>query len=729
MLSVNRNTTHPFEQAFSSVSDSNGARDLRRVIAKGFFAGSAAVLVALSLTGCSNSGDSARARARIVFLSDRLGTWAGYSTNADGKDLRSLDLPLDVSAGSSWSPDGSVLAFVKDLDVQVVVLDRPASLHKLGCGITPSWSADGGSFVSYCGARLNIVSRDSWRSRAIDAPELVGAAQAISPDGKEVAYVAWDGIATMHADGTGRRIAVDWARSPGVEGNSAVDDLQWSPDGRTLAYTIVRVGPAGCCGRPGTLAGGGLFLVSSKGGDARRVLARAHDAVTWSPSGDKLAASCGNDLCAVEADGKHPIRLAASTAGEQLHSPVWSPDSRRIVYLRNRFRGEDESDVFVVGSEGSGDRRITRPFPHGGSYVAASWATGASPSGTIAQDTSRKLLIRGALILQRPGRIDELAADATSAAWIEQSGSRCRIGKWRPHVGAPRTSKMPSCSIDYPTGENTKVSRLELGDVGAIWLSEYTNAHDDHYESLALAAFAKRRIRFSFPLDITDPRAVVGVVGGGGSIVFATAKTCNVRDDVGCRGIDGGAGLRFNDPRLWHLAGNAPKPVLITAGRTAIVPAAVGGQRIVVITPAGPVDLLRLDGTQLQSFRFARGSVLAARISGNRLVLLRRNGFIEEWSISHRLRRRGWRARGDASTPPVLEGAEGDYAVYVAGMAIHILRLSDGADRVVPLANGGGPVHAELSSRGLFFSYRELGAIVPSRIVFLPWRTLRGMKS
>jgi hypothetical protein len=50
-------------------------------------------------------------------------------------------------------------------------------------------------------------------------------------------------------------------------------------------------------------------------------------------------------------------------------------------------------------------------------------------------------------------------------------------------------------------------------------------------------------------------------------------------------------------------------------------------------------------------------------------------------------------------------------------------------DRVIPLPNGGEPLHAELTSRGLFYSYRELGGRRFSRIVFLPWRALRDMKS
>jgi hypothetical protein len=659
------------------------------VTAERFFATFAAVLIGFCSTGCTASHDRAKAQARIVFLSNRLGTWAGYSANVDGTDLRSLgltNLPVNPEGPPVWSPDGAVLSLTTgpDLDVEVVVLGKPGSRHKLGCGIKPSWSADGSSFVAYCGANLYIVHRGSWRARTIEAPELVGAGQAISPDGKEVAYVAWDGIATMHADGTGRRIAVDWARSPGVEGNTAVDDLQWSPDGMTLAYTIVRVDPAGCCGRPGGLAGGGLFLVSSKGGNAKRVLAGAHDAVAWSPDGDKVAVSCGNDLCAVGADGKHPIRLAASAAGEKLHSPVWSPDSRRVVYLRNRFRGEDESDVFVVHGDGRGDHRVTRPFPHGGSYVSASWATSPISLRLIKQTPLRAMPVSKTSSLRRAGKIAEFTANADRAVWIEQSGSRCWIGTWRPGVTVSRTAKMPSCTVSYGTGENTKVSRLELGNVRAIWLSEYTNAHDDHYESLTLAAFTQAGIRLSSLPEITDPHAVLGLVAGGPSIVYATAKSCNIGYDAGCHGIDTGAGYRVTAPQLWRLDEASREPRLIAAGQAALVPAAVGEGRIVIITPAGRVALVGLDGRPLARFRFTGGPVLTARVSGDRLVLLRRNGFIEDWSVSRNLRLRRWPAWSQASTPPLLEGAQANYAVYVAGMTIHVVKLSNGVDRVIP---------------------------------------------
>jgi hypothetical protein len=220
---------------------------------------------------------------------------------------------------------------------------------------------------------------------------------------------------------------------------------------------------------------------------------------------------------------------------------------------------------------------------------------------------------------------------------------------------------------------------------------------------------------------------VLGLVAGGSSMVYATAKSCHI--GYGCHGIDTGAGFRVTAPQLWSLDNASREPRLIATGRAALVPAAVGEVRVVVITPAGRVVLVGLGGGRLERFRFKRGSVLAARVSGDRLVLLRRNGFVEDWSVSRKVRRRRWPAWSQASTPPLLEGAQGHYAVYVAGMTIHALNLSNGDDRVIPLPEGGEPLHAELTSHGLFYSYRELGARRSTRIVFVPWQVLRYRKS
>ena len=112
---------------------------------------------------------------RLLFTSDRGGTFGIYVANADGSDPRLLfDGPLQDSA-PAWSPDGTQIAFetfsVANVDGDVYVMDadpdtadapRPLVLdpaHDEG----PAWSPDGGS-VAFTSTRDG--DSDTWVARA-----------------------------------------------------------------------------------------------------------------------------------------------------------------------------------------------------------------------------------------------------------------------------------------------------------------------------------------------------------------------------------------------------------------------------------------------------------------------------------------------------------------------------------------------------------------------------------
>jgi len=95
-------------------------------------------------------------------------------------------------------------------------------------------------------------------------------------------------------------------------------DLDWSPDGRTLAYVAL----------------GGIYLVrpDASGGQAapRRLVTGRQP--TWSADGRSIAfVRTGRDgrrsIRIIGVDGSHPRMLVASAAG-----PAWSPNGRSIAY-------------------------------------------------------------------------------------------------------------------------------------------------------------------------------------------------------------------------------------------------------------------------------------------------------------------------------------------------------------------------------------------------------------
>lgn len=113
------------------------------------------------------------------------------------------------------------------------------------------------------------------------------------------------------------------------------------------------------------LPGGGRVLVSAipreggsaetwiaGGGDRRRLLAGAHE-VTWSPHARFVAVASGEELFAVDLEGRRRWTLATSAPVETVE---WSPDGFRVAYVAR-------DELRVVAGDGTGDRRVAGPTP------------------------------------------------------------------------------------------------------------------------------------------------------------------------------------------------------------------------------------------------------------------------------------------------------------------------------------------------------------------------------
>jgi hypothetical protein len=67
----------------------------------------------------------------------------------------------------------------------------------------------------------------------------------------------------------------------------------------------------------------------------------------------------------------------------------------------------------------------------------------------------------------------------------------------------------------------------------------------------------------------------------------------------------------------------------------------------------------------------------------------------------------------------ILSGLQAGVALLVAGTQLHLLRLGNGKDAVIN-APGTGPVHAQLTPAGLFYSYTVADRRYPGRVAFVP---------
>lgn len=249
-----------------------------------------------------------------------------------GTGVARVDVPGDLEDfnKSTWSHDGTRLlhsnAFVFDDDGEIVAF-RPAI------------SAPDGS-----GYRLLRM-----RNRPMDM-----FCSAWSPDDSRILCDNAGGIISFRAsDGGGaRRLTTN----PYGGKDTAIG---YSPDGSRLAW--VREGPRST----GELERAAIFVSDADGTHARRLnrwgLLNAHEfaAANWSPDGSRfVAATRKGALVTVDAvaGGATPLPVDLGSNAFAV-MPDYSPDGLRIVFAMFRDR---PSDLFVVGIDGTGLRRITR---------------------------------------------------------------------------------------------------------------------------------------------------------------------------------------------------------------------------------------------------------------------------------------------------------------------------------------------------------------------------------
>jgi Tol biopolymer transport system component len=138
----------------------------------------------------------------------------------------------------------------------------------------------------------------------------------------------------------------------------------WSPDGRTILFAWRRCLTCVSTVRTVNADGTGERVLAG----ARRTTYSA--APRWSPLGTRIVDSWEGRVWTMGRDGSDRRRL---TRGADVDwGPVWSPDGRRIAFLRSRPR---QAVVSVVNADGSGLRSLdrTRGYSVAGSGRVVAW--------------------------------------------------------------------------------------------------------------------------------------------------------------------------------------------------------------------------------------------------------------------------------------------------------------------------------------------------------------------
>jgi Tol biopolymer transport system component len=201
---------------------------------------------------------------------------------------------------------------------------------------------------------------------------------AVSPDGRFVAFLALDPAAStddgrqgtlivVRADASGQRPI----SSPTIvlfAPAGAGRPMDWSPDGRHLAYAATEGGDGAGPGRSA------IFVVDVTGGDPLQLTDWGPRVVSvdWSPDGDWLlagdATTGAETIWRIRPDGDDRHDLWTAASGGAACCGTWSPDGKQILFQRG---ASGARDLWTMDRDGAIDGQLTHDPA---SFASYEWA-------------------------------------------------------------------------------------------------------------------------------------------------------------------------------------------------------------------------------------------------------------------------------------------------------------------------------------------------------------------
>jgi Tol biopolymer transport system component len=246
-----------------------------------------------------------------------------------------------------------------------------------GFHFCPSYSPDGRS-IAYC---ANVSgSWEIWTMRADGSKQrqlthLGGFATFpdFSPDGKTIAFGGTEG-----ADEHNEIYAVDAKTGGGLHALTSCAGLEdgcfndlpvWSPDGTRIAFMHGVYDPD-----LDAVVDEQVWVMDADGGNPHPITtgsAPKDQVPDWSPDSSKIAYHAGDygngGIWIIDADGENNHQISGCVAGAPSPcaegddwGPSWSPDGKKIVFLRDLGAlGIADRPVYVMNADGSHQYRLT----------------------------------------------------------------------------------------------------------------------------------------------------------------------------------------------------------------------------------------------------------------------------------------------------------------------------------------------------------------------------------
>lgn len=661
----------------------------RAGLAAVFFVAASAVT-----TGCGGHG---RPSGTIVFQSYSGEREALFAVRPDGSGLRRVDVGLPRYGGNVyWKPDGSEALVLYDTDnsgdVAIDVFDaetgmrrrlRVPGLHLTGSSQagdlteTP-WSPDGKRLLLATN-RGDVVLDAQTGVRRHVRDELADNLVTWSADGNDILFPAGSDVyAAPAAGGPPRRLMRLAPLEPG--------DLQPSPDGKWISFQEYANGDE-------------LYVVHPDGSGLHRI-ARGAESSAWSPTGERLAFAGRRGVVVADLETGRRRRLTTDRLADPANeSPAWSPDGRELLYWRPDL-GYGAAPVahvqlWAMKADGTSRRPVTHAFPSSREDAAALWVE-AQVKG--APEPTLPLVTLPAATITTRLPIVALGAEGNRAAVAQGFG------------GPP--------SFHSPVGPIVVWNRID----GTRLLLPVRGCGGAFDVVLAAGRVGYRCDHMSEGYGVRDslrlgPDVLVRTDGGEFTGTFLggiVAERGMVAFDVSDAGNRATGEFRIHQTRIWK-ATAAHKVIVRTFEGDATV-ASLDAGRIAVLRDGNAVSILSSAGG---SRTFAFGPrFLWAMLDGRRLVLLQ-SARLVVLDIRTGRRTASFPIRHGFGPAPQLEDVQGDLAAYVVGVAVHVLRLSDGREIVIDTPDATEPVFARFVPSGLFYSFNESYERRPGRLRFV----------